>query len=130
MRLLKGVADGQGDVIHAEVIGGAPAESGAEVVGAAGGAELPLGTQYGVGLSGEGTCAHQEHLQWTPERIASWAGSIGPNCRAAVLEIMASRPIPEHGFRPCLGVIRLGKRYSHLRVDGACERALKLNIVG
>ena len=74
--------------------------------------------------------AHQEHLQWTPERIASWAGTIGPNCQAAVQVIMASRPIPEHGFRPCLGVIRLGKRYSHERVDCACERALKLNIVG
>jgi len=74
--------------------------------------------------------AHQEHLQWTPERIASWAGTIGPNCRAAVQAIMASRPIPEHGFRPCLGVIRLGKRYSHERVDCACGRALKLNIVG
>ena len=73
--------------------------------------------------------AHQEHVQWTPERIASWAGSIGPNCQTAVRAIMASRPIPEHGFRPCLGVIRLSKRYSHVRVDGACERALKLNIV-
>ena len=74
--------------------------------------------------------AHQEHMQWTPERLASWAGSIGPNCQAAVQAIMASRPIPEHGFRSCLGVIRLGKRYSHERVDCACERALKLNIVG
>lgn len=74
--------------------------------------------------------AHQELQQWTPERIASWAGSIGPNCQAAVRAIMASRPIPEHGFRPCLGVIRLGKRYSYERVDSACERALKLNIVG
>ena len=43
---------------------------------------------------------------------------------------MASRPIPEHGFRSCMGVIRLGKRYSYERVDSACERALKLNIVG
>lgn len=74
--------------------------------------------------------AHQQYLAWTPERIASWAGSIGPNCRAAALQIMASRPLPEHGFRPCLGLIRLGRRYSHERVDRACGRALKLNIVG
>lgn len=74
--------------------------------------------------------AHQEHLQWTPERIASWAGKIGPHCQTAVQAIMASRAIPEHGFRPCLGIIRLGKRYPSSRVDRACERALKLNIVG
>lgn len=74
--------------------------------------------------------SHQEHLQWTPDRIASWAGTIGPNCEMAIRAILASRPIPEHGFRPCLGVIRLSKRYSRERVDSACERALKLNIVG
>ena len=74
--------------------------------------------------------AHEAYQQWTPERIASWAGTIGPNCRTAVLAIMASRPLPEHGFRPCMGLIRLGKRYSHERLDRACSRALKLNIVG
>jgi transposase len=74
--------------------------------------------------------AHQQYAEWTPERIASWAGTIGPNCRAAALHIMASRPLPEHGFRPCMGLIRLGRRYTNERVDRACGRALKLNIVG
>ena len=74
--------------------------------------------------------AHAQYSQWSPERIASWAGTIGPNCRAAALAIMASRPLPEHGFRPCMGLIRLGRHYSNERVDRACERALKLNIVG
>jgi len=74
--------------------------------------------------------AHREYLAWTPERIASWAESIGPHCSAAARQIMASRPVPEHGFRPCLGLIRLGKRYGNDRVNRACGRALKLNIVG
>jgi len=74
--------------------------------------------------------AHQKHLEWTPERIVSWAGTIGANCSAAAQQIMASRPLPEHGFRPCLGLIRLGKRYSNERVNRACGRAIKLNIVG
>ena len=74
--------------------------------------------------------AHQKYLEWTPERIASWAGTIGPNCRTVALRIMANRPLPEHGFRPCMGLIRLGRRYSNERVDRACARALKLNIVG
>ena len=73
---------------------------------------------------------HQQYLAWTPERITSWAETIGPNCRAAALAIMASRPLPEHGFRPCMGLIRLGRRYGNERVDRACGRALKLNIVG
>ena len=43
---------------------------------------------------------------------------------------MNSRSIPEHGFRPCQGLIRLGDSYGNQRVDQACRRALKLNIVG
>jgi transposase len=74
--------------------------------------------------------AHRKYLEWTPERLASWAGTVGPNCRAAAVQIMASRPLPEHGYRPCVGLIRLGKRYGNERVDRACQRALSLNIVG
>jgi len=74
--------------------------------------------------------AHAAYLAWTPERIASWAGTIGPGCRDAAHSLMASRAIPEHAFRACLGLIRLGKRYGNERVDKACSKALKLNIVG
>jgi transposase len=70
------------------------------------------------------------HLQWTPERIISWAGTVGPNCTEAAKLLMAERRIPEHAFRPCMGIIRLGKRYGNDRVDRACSRALKLHIVG
>jgi transposase len=74
--------------------------------------------------------AHQQHLEWTPERVLTWAGTIGPHCAEAARHLMAERALPEHAFRPCLGLIRLGKRYGHERVDRACERAIKLNIVG
>lgn len=74
--------------------------------------------------------AHQKYLEWTPERVLNWAGTIGPNCGEAARQIMASRTIVEHAFRPCLGLIRLCKRYGNERVDQACSRALKLNLVG
>lgn len=74
--------------------------------------------------------AHAMHLQWTPERIISWAGTVGPNCTEAAKLLMAERRIPEHAFRPCMGIIRLGKRYGNDRVDRACSRALKMHIVG
>ena len=37
---------------------------------------------------------------------------------------MESRPHPEHGYRSCLGIIRLGKRYGSGRLEAACRRAL------
>jgi hypothetical protein len=40
------------------------------------------------------------------------------------------RAIPEHAFRACFGIIRLGRHYGNARVDLACGKALKLNIVG
>ena len=74
--------------------------------------------------------AHRAYLAWTPERVLRWAGTIGPNCGEVAQRIMNSRSIPEHGFRPCQGLIRLGNSYGNQRVDQACRRALKLNIVG
>ena len=73
--------------------------------------------------------AHQKYLDWTPERLLSWAGTLGPHCAEAARQLMAGRSIPEQGFRPCLGLIRLGKRFGAERVDQACLRAVKLNIV-
>jgi transposase len=72
--------------------------------------------------------AHQHFMEWTPERITAWAGTIGPACVEVVKQIMASRPLVEHGYRPSLGVIRLGKRYGNDRLERACTKALKLNI--
>ena len=40
---------------------------------------------------------------------------------------MADKPHPEMGYRGCLGIIRLGNKYSAQRVEAACERALLTN---
>jgi transposase len=73
--------------------------------------------------------AHQKHLEWTPERIESWAAKTGPNCQAVVRRIISERRLPEQAFRPCLGVIRLGDRYGQERLEQACFRALRLGVV-
>jgi len=70
--------------------------------------------------------AHQKYLEWTPSRIMDWAGQNGPNTRSLVTCIIESRRHPEQGYRSCLGIIRLGKRYSPERVEAACGRALLL----
>ena len=70
--------------------------------------------------------AHQKYLEWTPSRIMDWAGKNGPNTRELASRIMESRKHPEHGFRSCLGIMRLAKRYSPERLEAACGRALLL----
>ena len=67
--------------------------------------------------------AHRAHLEWTPTRLIAWAEKIGPYTAALVEHILMSRPHPEQGYRSCLGLLRLSKRYDALRLDAACKRA-------
>jgi transposase len=68
--------------------------------------------------------AHKRYLEWTPSRIVRWAEKTGPSMGLLVKQIMERRPHPEQGFRSCLGIIRLGRRYGHERLEVACTRAL------
>lgn len=67
--------------------------------------------------------SHKRYLEWTPSRIIRWAEKTGPSTAALVKEIMERRPHPEQGFRSCLGIIRLGRRYGEGRLEAACARA-------
>lgn len=70
--------------------------------------------------------AHQKYLEWSPSRIIHWAGQTGPNTQRLVTEIMQRRTHPEQGFRSCLGVMRLAKRYTPQRLEDACKRAVAI----
>jgi transposase len=73
--------------------------------------------------------SHQEHLDWTPERLIRWAAKTGPQTEMLVERLLASHPHPQQGFRPCLGIMRLGKRYGSERLEAACARALAINSI-
>lgn len=70
--------------------------------------------------------AHQQYLEWTPSRIINWAGKNGTHTSELVSQILKHKPHPEQGFRSCLGIIRLAKKYSPERLEAACKRALKI----
>lgn len=67
---------------------------------------------------------HREFLEWTPERLINWARKVGPSAAEVVAHILQSRPYPEQGYRACLGLMRLARRYPVERVEAACTRAL------
>jgi len=68
----------------------------------------------------------QEHKGWTPERLIEWAGNaIGENGRQVVSCIMKTYAYPERGYRACLGIIRLSRRYGPERTERACARAVQ-----
>jgi len=70
--------------------------------------------------------AHRAHAEWTPSRLIHWAEKTGPATGRIVAGILNSRPHPEQGYRACLGLMRLGRRYGADRLEAACERASHL----
>jgi transposase len=71
--------------------------------------------------------SHRAHLEWTPSRLIEWAGTVGPEVAAVAEQILLSRPHPEHGYRACLGLMSLSRRYGSDRLAAACVRALAAN---
>jgi transposase len=71
--------------------------------------------------------SHRAHAEWTPSRILSWAEKLGPSAHALCSGILADRPHPEQGFRSCLGILRLAKKYGNERLENACARCVSAN---
>jgi len=70
--------------------------------------------------------AHRAHMEWTPTRLIHWGQSIGPATAEAVTRLMAENRHPEHGYRACLGLLSLAKRYGKVRLEAACMLALQI----
>lgn len=71
--------------------------------------------------------AHRKHQQWSPQRFLKWAADIGPYTVTVVEHQLASRRHPEHGYRACLGLLSLAKKYGQQRLEAACERAQRIH---
>jgi len=70
--------------------------------------------------------SHRAHREWTPQRLIEWGRRIGVATGEVVSRLLAERRHPEHGYRACLGLLSLAKRYGTARLEAACERALAL----
>jgi len=68
--------------------------------------------------------SHQEYAAWTPERLVRWAQKTGPAMAQVFESILINRPHPQQGFRSCLGMMRLGKKFGEDRLEAACRRAV------
>lgn len=77
-------------------------------------------------LDGHMPKSHQEYAKWTPERITSWAKSIGPNTEKLMTDIMGQHVIPYQAFRCCQGILVLADKYSEERLELAAKRALHI----
>jgi transposase len=71
--------------------------------------------------------AHRAHAELTPERLLAWATEIGPSTLEVVSRMLVEKPHPEHGYRACLGLRKLTRRFTSERLEAACQRTLLIN---
>jgi len=70
--------------------------------------------------------SHRAHQAWTPQRLIGWAGTLGAATQSVVTHILETKPHPEQGYRACLGMLALARKYGNTRLEAACARALHL----
>jgi transposase len=73
--------------------------------------------------------SHQRYAEWSPSRLIRWGETIGPETGAVIAHILKTKPHPEQGYRSCLGILRLAKRYSSARLENAAKRARSISSV-
>jgi transposase len=67
---------------------------------------------------------HQAYVQWNATRFMDWAQKIGPNTEMTVRSILTSHKIEQQSYKSCLALIKLADKYSVLRLEAACQKAL------
>ncbi len=70
--------------------------------------------------------AHRAHREWTPQRLIDWGQRIGVATGEVVTRLLQMYKHPEHGYRSCLGLLSLSRRFGEARLEAACERGLAL----
>jgi transposase len=73
--------------------------------------------------------AHQKYAEWTPARIFKWAQEIGPATHKLIEKVIKTKFHPQQGFRPSMGILRLGKTYGNDRLEAAAVIALTFGFV-
>ncbi len=70
--------------------------------------------------------SHRAHREWTPQRLIHWAGTIGAATQLVVVHILETKSHPEQGYRACLGMLALARKYGNARLEAACARAVAI----
>ena len=70
---------------------------------------------------------HQKFFEargWDQDYFLAQAQRIGPSVHQYLSQVLKTRLFTEQTYNTCLGLIRLGRDYSHQRLENACKRAL------
>jgi len=67
---------------------------------------------------------HKNYVKWDAAHFIEWAEKIGPDVTIVIKSILDSYKVEQQGFKSCMGVIKLADKYSVIRLEKACKKAL------
>ena len=67
---------------------------------------------------------HREYLNCNAEEFKAWAKTVGTSTEIIVNHFLSSGSVPEQGYKACVSLTKLGKRYGKKKLEAACERML------
>ena len=67
---------------------------------------------------------HREYLNYNADQFKEWASSVGTSTEEVVRYFLNSGSVPEQGYKSCVSLTKLGKRYGKKKLEDACERML------
>jgi len=59
-------------------------------------------------------------------RYRQWAKNIGENTYMVIETLLSSVKVEEQGYKSCMGILQLSKKYSDIILETACKRAREL----
>ena len=72
---------------------------------------------------------HQIVADWTTERFIRWGEKIGPEAAQLVEKVFESKAHPEQGFRSCMGILGLAKKYANEDFLKACKKGMLVGCI-
>ena len=67
---------------------------------------------------------HREYLNYNADEFKEWASTVGKSVEKVVKHFLTSGSVPEQGYKACVSLTKLGKRYGKKKLEAACERML------
>ena len=67
---------------------------------------------------------HREYLNCNADEFKTWAKAVGSSTEEVVGHFLTSGSVPEQGYKACVSLTKLGKRYGKKKLEAACERML------
>ena len=67
---------------------------------------------------------HREYFNCNADEFKKWANAVGTSTEEVVNYFLTSGSVPEQGYKACMSLTKLGKRYGKKKLETACERML------